>query len=60
VNQCLRATNDCFHFEKFFSPAFDVVAVGLDLVVVDAVKEEGQALQVDKRRHDPVDAVHLE
>ena len=40
-------------------PGLDVIAVGLNLVVVDAVEEQREALQVDQSGHDPVDAEHL-
>ena len=35
-------------------PGLDVVTVGGDLQVVDPVEEEGQRLEEDQRRHDPV------
>ncbi len=40
-------------------PALDVVAVRLDLVVVDPVEEEGEGLEEHQSGHDPVDAEHL-
>ena len=45
--------------KTIFLPALNVVSVRLDLVVVDAVEEQRQGLQVDQGRHDPVDAIDL-
>ena len=61
--------NNCLWYRLFYleemrdvvedGPALDVVAKVLDLVVVDAVEEERERLDVDQRGHDPVDAIDL-